>query len=1045
MRKDNDDRNLKGKEIDDFLAQFDEPERSAAPDKSAVQHKAAAPDKSAAQQKAAEPAKGAAQPKAATPDKSAAKHTAAAPGKGRHAADAEKDQSPKKCSHDPAPSKGKDKKEKKDRKIGRKKSGKPKRSFKEVLDDLIFIDNPDYDPNQGSYIMKDGKKVKNSPRKYSHKKMLRNVLVFFAAILLVFFVYAFAVISTAPKIEPKKLYDSVAESSTVYDSDGDQVETVYYEQNRTLVKYKDMPPNLIDAFVSIEDKTFWHHHGFNWTRLGGAVLQSFTGSGRISGTSTITQQLARNVYLPKIKSQRSIKRKILEMYYAGKIESQLSKEQIIEAYLNTIYLGFGNYGVDAASHAYFSKDPKDLTLVECASLAALPQAPDSYALVKMVDKDTVTEKTANIITRDPDTYISNDASKNRRDLCLKLMLDQGYIKKSQFKQAYKKPLSDFINPTISSGANVNSYFSEYMIDQVASDLMKKYKISYNEAERMIYTGGLKIYSTLDSTAQAAIVKEFNNPSNFPYLVGIRKDGSGNIIDSYGSIMLYAYSNMFDSSGNFTLGTDECSVNKDGSVTIYRDKRLSIYTTKSNGQTDYSLEFKQSYFMDGSTLYTYPGGYINIPAKYKKLDKDNNLVISKEYFDKSKDSVKVSDGTVTITPLAYSLPEKVIQPQAAMAIVEVGTGQVKAMVGGRGTVGKRLYNRALSPRQPGSSIKPLGVYSAAIQKSFDLQKDGKTFPYVDYGHDTQGTKGYGTYLTAASKIDDEPMHFNGKSWPKNAGGGYSGVVTMRKALQMSINVVAVKIQMQVGNQYCADLIKKFGITTLETKNKDTNDLNTAALALGGMTHGVKPLEMAQAYATFPNGGVRQTSIAYTKVEDRDGKVILQSKSKKYKVLDEGVAFIMTDMLKSVVNNGLGHPASLSKVAAGGKTGTTSDSYDIWFDGFSPTYAAALWIGTDVNIQLSQMSSAAAALWGKIMRQIPNALKGQYKSMPANVVYTNGEYFTKGTNVGIGEYKSKKQEEEEAKKKAEEEAQQAADNANNDDGTATEPGDTTEPGE
>ena len=872
----------------------------------------------------------------------------------------------------------------------------------EPLKDRLFLkDNPYYNPSLGADVIVNGKKIKNTPKVVSKGKIAKDIVGLFVILFVLAILYTFIIISTAPKIDPENIYDSVAQSSVVYDDQGKKVDTVFYNQDRQLISYKQMPKNMINAFVALEDKTFWKHHGFNWTRMAGAVVQSFTGSGHISGTSTITQQLARNVYLPKIKSQRSVRRKILEMYYASQIERTLSKEQIVEAYLNTIYLGFGSYGVYSASHAYFSKDPKDLSLEECAALAALPQAPDTYALVKLAGKDSVTEGDTNIILRNPDTYIANDMSKNRRDTALKLMHDQGYITDKDFKAAYHKNLIDFINPSVKSNKGVNSYFNEYLIDEVSRDLQKKYDISPQEAERMIYTGGLQIHSTMDSTAQKVAVEEFKNSSNFPSLVSIRKDSLGNVISSSGNIILYDYNDSFNSEGNFTLGKDEVSFGKDGSATIKRGKRLNIYTTKTGGKVNYSLEFKKQYVQEKGTLYIYSGGYINVPSKYKKLDSSDDLVIDKSYFKDFPNSMVKSGNTLVIKPDAYSLNEKTIQPQAAMVIVGVGTGEIKAMVGGRGQSGSRLYNRALNPRQSGSSIKPLSVYGAALQKSYEYAEKGETWPMVDYKHDKQGTRGYGDYLTASSTIVDEPMTFNGKTWPKNSNNRYSGAVSMRKGIQQSINTVAVKIQLQVGNEYSADLLKKFGLTTIVTEGA-TSDMNSAALALGGLTKGVIPLEMAQAFAVFPNGGVRQSSIAYTTVTDRHGKVLLKSKSKKTKVLDEGVAFIMTDMLKSVITQGIAGPAAVSGTQAGGKTGTTNDKYDIWFDGFTAKYAASLWIGTDVNIKLSSMSEMAARLWGKIMNQIPAAKTGKYNAAPDNVIRIGNEYYTKGTEKGRSSY-------------------------------------------
>lgn len=879
-----------------------------------------------------------------------------------------------------------------EKKAARQKKGKRVARFLS-----LFVENPDYDSSQGETIVKEGKHIKNKPKKFSFFHLFRDIILAGVLCVMIFICYSFVIITKAPKIDPVNIYDNIQQSSVIYNDEGRAVDSAYYTQDRKICKYEDMPENLVNAFVALEDKTFWKHHGFNWTRMIGAVFQSITGSGKISGTSTITQQLARNVYLPETMSTRSIKRKVLEMYYAAVIERKLSKKEIVEAYLNTIYLGFGNYGVEAASESYFGKKPKDLSLVQCASLAALPQAPDSYALVQMLGTGETPDDNDTIIKKRPNKYVANDESKNRRETCLALMKDQGYITEDQYNKAKGQKLTKFLNAQLSNKASKYSYFHEYLLDEVIQDLMEKYDYSKDKATDLVYTGGLNIYSTVDSHAQAMIVKEFNKDSNFPSIAGYSTDGNGNIINSGGGIMLYSYRNFFNSKNEFKLKSQECKVNEDGSLIIKSGYRLNIYNTSAG----YSLEFKPTYVNEGGKLYMYNGGYINIPEKYKSMDDNDNLVISAKFFKKYPDWIKLGKNTATITENAYTLPEKTIEPQASMVIVEVGTGKIKAMVGGRKQQGRQLYNRALNPRQSGSSIKPISVYSGALQKSYDLASEGKKFPFKDTGHDRQGSKYYGDYLTASSVIVDERMTFNGQTWPQNASNSFSGAVTMRKALQNSINVCAVKLELQVGAEYIADLVEKFGITTLDREG-GTNDLNPAALALGGLTNGVIPLEMAQAYAAFPNGGVRQSSIAYTKVTDRNGKVLLTSKSESSKVLDEGVAFVMTDMLKSVVSQGIGSPAGISGVQAGGKTGTTSSEFDIWFDGFTPSYAAALWIGNDVNMQLTSMSGPAAALWGKIMNQIPKAKKGHYKSQPSDVTHVNGEYYTKGTESGRSTY-------------------------------------------
>ena len=696
------------------------------------------------------------------------------------------------------------------------------------------------------------------------------------------------------KIDEDSLYANIERSSILYDIDGNEIDTLHYTEDRTIVPIDEMPDELKNAFIAIEDKTFYKHHGFNWRRMGGAVLAKLTGrSSSISGTSTITQQLARNAYLSEIKSQRSIRRKLSEMYIAWRLEKNLSKDEILEAYLNTIYLGYGNYGVNAAARTYFSKEVDELDLAECAALAALPQAPDSYALItedpegneeiKNInyysldsisdadeeEDDEVEESYSDAETsedEEPEStgYYANDVSKERRDLVLELMAEQGYISSDEAAEA-DVDIIDILMPSFEHNESVYTYFTDYVADVVTADLIDKYGMSEEEAQRMVYTGGLQIHTTLKSDVQNAIYEEFQDDYNFPTAV---------------------------------------------------------------------------------------------------------------------DDSKV---------------------QAAMVVTEVGTGYISGFMGGRGGEGSKLFNRAISPRQPGSSIKPLAVYGAALQRSFDYAAKGKTFQYTDYGFDNQGTQYWGDYITASSVVVDEPLKIDGEEWPQNFTKSYSGNNSLRTALQQSINTCAVKILWQVGLDYSVDMLQKYGLTTVETDTSlAANDVNPAALGLGAMTYGVTPLEMALAYAVFPNGGVLNTAVCYTRVTDGNGKDLLKGESETSKVLDEGVAWIMTDLLKSVVSRGIAGNAAIPGVEVGGKTGTTNDTFDVWFDGFTPDYSAALWIGTDLNVEMNGSSAQAAALWSRIMRRIKGIENGEYYDMPSNVIKENGEYYTKGTEKNAGKY-------------------------------------------
>ena len=402
-----------------------------------------------------------------------------------------------------------------------------------------------------------------------------------------------------------------------------------------------------------------------------------------------------------------------------------------------------------------------------------------------------------------------------------------------------------------------------------------------------------------------------------------------------------------------------------------------------------------------TFYSIQGGYINIPSEYKKVDKDNNLIISAKFFksEQYKNFMTVNEnGTVTIPPSSYSLRPKTIQPQAAMTIVENKTGNIKAMVGGRNTTGRQILNRASdTPRQPGSSIKPLGVYAPALQQSAEEYAAGRKHKFTDFGIDKQGTKFYGDYLTAGSIVIDEKTTINGQVWPLNFSRTYTGTQTIRTAIVNSLNTCAVKVWLQVGKDYSLEMLKKFGLTTL-VEDGDTNDLNASAMALGGMTKGTTTLEMASAFSTFPNNGVRYDTSSFTKVLDKQGNVLLENKPKEHKVLDEGVAWIMADMLSSVVKSSAANHAQIPGVFVGGKTGTTNDTFDDWFNGFTPTYSASLWIGSDYGVSLSEHSIIATYMWGNIMKNINKAYQGSRAAKPSNVISYNGEYYINGTQSG-----------------------------------------------
>ena len=813
------------------------------------------------------------------------------------------------------------------------------------------------DNNPGMDMARAQNTKKRRKYRFHPKRLILTILILMIVVGAAGGVWAFSVVRNTPQIDADNIYSMLSENSILYDDQGNEVESIFAggSGRRTNLDYTEMPDTLINAFVAIEDKTFWEHNGFNFVRIFGAIFDGLTSGDRISGTSTITQQLARNLYLEDTKSLRSLDRKIKEAYYAIQLERQLSKEQIIEAYLNTIYLGSGANGVQAAAQTYFSKDVGELTVAECAVLASIPQSPNKFSPIKRLDNaDITTPESLDFLYRgDTFSIWYQDAFKDRQLMTLKFMKDQSYIDDSTYEAAVAEDIRAEISPNIDVSAEISSYFADYVVNQVVEDLMYEFNLEEDEAKNMIYNGGLRIYSTLNVDMQKIADTEFKKKENFPGVTGLNKDKAGNARDADGKILLYAYSNLFDEDGNFHLSSDEYQMNEDGSMTIFKGKRLNIYKTEVNGEVDYSLEFKGMYTVEDGTFYSISSGFILIPSEYKSRDEDGNLILSDAFFT-DRSQFEVRDNEVLISKDNYQLNEKVIQPQAAMIIMDYKTGGIKAMAGGRSITGKLLFNRSLSTRQPGSAIKPMAVYGPALQRTVDM---------VNNGTITEGE----TLWTAASVIDDAPYVVDGKLWPKNWYDGYRGLYSLRQAVEQSVNVCSVKVFTDIGPETSLAFLKKLGVTSV-VEEGNVNDMNAAALALGGMTKGVSPLEMTAGFSTFANQGIYTEPISYTSVTNKKGEILLERVAEKRTVMDRGVAFVMTDILHSTVTNGIAKAAGIGSHPVAGKTGTTTDNYDAWFVGMTPLYSAAVWIGNDINLELSQGSVAAARLWSRIMKQV-----------------------------------------------------------------------------
>ena len=854
------------------------------------------------------------------------------------------------------------------------------------------------------------KKVENkqSKTKKGDKSFLKSFFKFVSIVILSIFMIGagitgiFAttfidIMKDAPIINASKMNELMIQSSTILDRNENLVEKIENLENRTIVKLSDVPEHLINAFISTEDERFYSHKGVDPIGIAKSLID--TARGRIRGGSTIAQQLARNMYLS---NERKIERKLKEAYLAIKITDSIKREGVLEAYLNRVFLGQHSYGVQSASQGYFSKDVKDLTIAESALLAAIVQSPTNYSLYKTIKPENVSDESAVIkdLNIGGQVYkaVYNPKVLDRQKYVLKKMYELKKITKEEYDNAVNEDVFSAINPNKGFEREVSTYFTEYVKYQVAEKLMKKFNYTKEEAWDKIYNGGLTIHSTMDQNIQKNLEKlyaDFANAMNAPRYGGpsfaaFKRDRASNITDEKGNIILYKKANLLDENNNVIIPKGEFSIDSDNSLKI-NSQRVSIYQNVLSMASFYTVN-------DQNNLVTHGIGNFQLPEQGVTVENDKSFKISASVFENYKDFYSVNEnGNLVLNSKYFQVDEKgTVQPQSSSVVLDHKTGQLIAIIGGRETTGHPLNRAYRVPRQPGSTMKPLGVY----------------IPALDNGY------------TAATAIEDAP-HYNDKKelWPKNWYNGYRGLQTLRESLVQSINVNAVKTLEDIGIEKSKEYFKKFGLINEDNELDDTyvsrsesvdhNDENLSSMALGGMTRGMTNLKMTGAYAAIANDGRYNEPISFTKVVDSTGKTILEPEQKQRQVTSKENAFIMRDILKGVPDV-MAHGAKHPTIEVSGKTGTTDDVQDSWFVGFTPYYTIGTWIGFDnQHIKLNNNNSMAATLWGKVNRIVlegkePKKFDGpseniirKYVSIRTGLLATEGtekaiyEYFVKGT--------------------------------------------------
>ena len=700
------------------------------------------------------------------------------------------------------------------------------------------------------------------------------------------------------------------QTSIVYDINGNEYASLSRNENRIWRELSAMPENLQNAVIAIEDKNFRTEPGINLKGTIGAALNAFTGNriwGTNRGASTLEQQLIKNLTGD---NEQDNMRKVREIFRALGLDNKYSKETILEAYLNTIPLTGIIHGMEAGSIEYFGKHVEDLTLAECATLASITKNPTKY----------------NPATN-PEELIK------RRNHVLYEMYTQGYITEAEFNAAKAETVtltektSTTENATRSSS---NSWFTDALYTQLLNQLQEDLNYTADEAKELIFSGGLRIYSTVDPKVQEGVEKTMYNEDDLIPALWHEEP-----------VCLRDY--PADSSSWDEVQYDDATglpITKDG-YAVYGQEAIPVYADE-----------------EGTTL----------------------------KMGTSTDPDYPNDTTV------YLCVYEKVRTQAAMAIVDY-SGNILGIGGG---IGEKKYdlgfNRATSPHQTGSTMKPIGAYALALDyKLINYSSQILDSPYYS-AEDKKVLKDQ--YIGVMSPFSEAAQSRSDvwRAWPTNYGGagGQGNPMLVYDALQQSYNTVAV----WVGDMVGVDYLYNFVHDTLECSYINAeNDMDLGPLVLGSQSSGLTVVQLAGAYTMF-NTGTFTTPHYYTEITDYQGNMILDNN--KYinttQAISADTAYIMNRMMWNVLHSrkgtayGKAPDGEMDSVA---KTGTTSNYKDYTFAGLTPYYVTAIWWGCDRPTEMDTLGKA-----GRNASPIQYAWKALMEDLQADLPVKE---FAKGENV------------------------------------------------
>jgi penicillin-binding protein 1A len=666
----------------------------------------------------------------------------------------------------------------------------------------------------------------------------------------------------------------------------------YGEERRNLTPIAEIPKVMKDAVLAIEDARFYSHGGVDYRGLLRAALANL-GRVKSQGASTITMQVARNVYLS---SEKTFTRKLYEVLLTFKLEHLLSKDQILEISMNQIFLGNRAYGFAAAAETYFGKPMKELTIAEAAMLAGLPKSPSG------------------------NNPISNPTRARSRQLyIIDRMQENGFITAGEAEAAKKQELK-----VRTSGDNTRVH-AEYVAETVRQLVYAQYG---DEA----YTRGLNVFTTINAVQQDTAYRSlrkgimdyerrqiYRGPEEFIELPAEAQDAEDAIDDA-----------LSDHPDNGDVM----------SAVVLEANPKRILAVRQNGE---KLE------ITGEGLHPAQSGLS----------------------DKAPPKIKIRRGAVirvARTPKNAWEITQLPEVEGAFVAVDPRDGAIHALVGGF-DFNKNKFNHVTQAwRQPGSGFKPF-IYSAALEKGF----------------------------TPSTIVNDAPLFFDagvtgGQPWaPKNYDGKFEGTMPLHTALAKSKNMVSIRILQAVGTQNAQDWITRFGFDA----EKHPPYL-TMALGAGSVT----PMQMATAYSVFANGGYRINPWLITKITDQRGKALVESQpplpNESVRAIDARNAFIMERLLQEVARVGTAARAQreLKRPDLYGKTGTTNDQIDTWFNGFQPTLVAIVWMGYDNPRSLGDREtggSLSLPVWINFMQTALKGVPVMEPTAPEGVVNVGGEWY------------------------------------------------------